>query len=77
MVSSDPAWLDSMYNNRARVPEHPVHLARWASESADARAFLTCSLDLPYGDEPSETALHPAALRRRAAGSCARSRPWR
>lgn len=55
MALHDPAWLDSMYNNRARVPEHPVHLARWASKSADARAFLTCSLDLPYGDEPSET----------------------
>lgn len=55
MALYDPAWLDSMYNNRARVPEHPVHLARWASKSANARASLDCRLDLPYGDGPSET----------------------
>lgn len=55
MSLHDPAWLDTMYNNRARVPEHPVHLARWASSSAAARASLRGSLDLPYGDEPGET----------------------
>ena len=39
MAPNDPAWLDRMYNNRARVPEHPVHLARWASESAERARF--------------------------------------
>src|SRR6202012_2642017 len=28
MPSQDPAWLDSMYNNRALVPDHPAYLQR-------------------------------------------------
>lgn len=32
-----PAWLDRMYNNRALVPEHAMHFARWADASEDAR----------------------------------------
>jgi arylformamidase len=55
MALHDPAWLDTMYNNRARVPEFPVHLARWASSSAAARTSLKGSLDLPYGEGPGET----------------------
>lgn len=54
MVSYDPAWLDRMYNNRARVPGHPAYFARWAAESAAARAALQCQADLRYGDEPGE-----------------------
>jgi arylformamidase len=55
MVSNDPAWLDRMYNNRARVPEHPAYFARWAAESAATRASLACRIDLRYGVEPGET----------------------
>lgn len=48
----DPAWLDTQYNNRARVPEAVLHMQRWAADSATARAQLLASqqavLDLPY-----------------------------
>jgi arylformamidase len=51
----DPAWLDRMYNNRALVPEHARHFARWADASAKARDAFECVLDLPYGDTPGQT----------------------
>jgi arylformamidase len=55
MVSYDPAWLDRMYNNRARVPGHPAYLERWEADSAALRASLPCSVDVRYGDGPGET----------------------
>jgi len=51
----DPAWLDAEYNNRELVPEHADIFARWARESASARASRPCVLDLPYGDSAAET----------------------
>ncbi|MBY0338010.1 MAG: alpha/beta hydrolase, partial [Acetobacteraceae bacterium] len=30
--------LEAEYNNRARVPDHPAHLARWQREAAAFRA---------------------------------------
>ncbi|RYX95210.1 MAG: alpha/beta hydrolase [Comamonadaceae bacterium] len=51
---ADPAWLDLMYNNRARVPEHPAYLAQWAEASASARATLPRVLDVAYGDSAGE-----------------------
>ena len=51
----DPQWLDRMYNNRLLVPDHAVHLARWAEESRNAREQLSCQLDLLYGNSPGET----------------------
>jgi arylformamidase len=51
----DADWLERMYNNRARVPAHAEHFARWARDSAAARAGSPCQLDLAYGDEPGET----------------------
>ncbi len=53
--SKDPAWHDEQYNNRARVPEAPSILARWAEASALARKGLTAQLDVPFGDAPSDT----------------------
>lgn len=50
-----PAWLDRMYNNRALVPEHAIHFARWAEASDDARAAHPCQTDIAYGDGPQET----------------------
>jgi len=51
----DPAWLDRQYNNRALVPEHAAHFARWATESAQARQTLPCLLDVAYGHGVGET----------------------
>jgi arylformamidase len=50
----DDAWHNRMYNNRARVPGYAAHFARWASESALARANHPCDLDLPYGEAAGE-----------------------
>lgn len=55
--AASPAWLDSQYNNRARVPEAVQHLQRWAADSATARAALQASgqalLDVPYMADPA------------------------
>ena len=55
MNRTDTEWLDRMYNNRALVPEHATHFARWAETSAQARASQPCSLDLAYGTSQRET----------------------
>lgn len=55
MPRIDPAWLDRMYNNRALVPEHGAHFARWAADSAAARASQPCTLDIAYGSGAGET----------------------
>ena len=55
----DQAELDRQLNLRARWPEHPEYFARWAKDSAAARARLAksgdCRLDLAYGAAPAET----------------------
>jgi arylformamidase len=55
MKKHDPAWLDRMYNNRALVPAHATHFARWAEASQDAREAHACETDLAYGEGPMET----------------------
>lgn len=55
MSKWDPDWLDSMYNNRALVPEHAMHFARWAEASEDAREAHANQRDIAYGDGPLET----------------------
>jgi len=50
----DRAALDAQYNNRARVPEHETHSARWGAASEAARRELRCKLDLAYGPTPAE-----------------------
>ncbi len=55
MSAKTSAWFDSMYNNRALVPDHAAHFAQWAQTSANARASLKCTLDIAYGDGPNET----------------------
>lgn len=54
MNPPDPAWLDRMYNNRARVAEHEAHFRHWAEASAQARRTLPCTLDIPYGQGSGE-----------------------
>jgi arylformamidase len=62
MTRRDPAWFDSQYDNRARVPAWPQHLERWAQASAVAREGLSRRLDLQYGPGPQETLdVFPAA----------------
>ncbi len=51
----DTQWLERMYNNRMRVPDHGDYFARWAAQSALARKHLPCELDVPYGDGHRET----------------------
>jgi arylformamidase len=48
------AHWDSLYNNRAAVPDHPQYFARWAEKSEAARRSLRCYLDVPYGSHAME-----------------------
>lgn len=49
MTLPTAAWLDTMYNNRAMVPEHASYFERWAQASSNARQTRHCVLDVPYG----------------------------
>lgn len=55
MTSFDPAWLEGMYNNLARVKDHLAYFERWGRESAAARETLPARIDLPYGQGVNET----------------------
>ncbi len=55
MVTQNSAWHDSMYNNRALVPNFATHFEHWLDGSKSARANLKCTLDMVYGDGPHET----------------------
>ncbi|MEO5672050.1 MAG: alpha/beta hydrolase [Ramlibacter sp.] len=50
----DAEWLDSMYNNRALVPEHAEHFRRWSADSAEATRAHARQLDVRYGGGPNE-----------------------
>ena len=54
-MTPDTDWLERMYNNRARVPEHGEYFKRWAAESARVRAAQPSQVDLPYGPGGNET----------------------
>jgi len=41
--------LEAEYNNRARVPDHAIHIAGWHRDAAAYRATARCELDVPYG----------------------------
>ena len=57
MQPGSPLWLDTQYNNRARVPQALQHLQRWAGDSGAARSQLLAGgqaiLDQPYMDVPT------------------------
>jgi len=53
--STDPAWLEAQYNNRALVPDHARYLTRWAEASALVRNQARCALDLRYGPARKST----------------------
>ena len=50
-MPQDPIWLETEYNNRAKVPAHPAIFAAWAR---DARAFREswphAERDIAYGE---------------------------
>ena len=48
-------FVEREYNLRAAFPDHPDWFARWAADSAAARAELACHLDLRYGSGPKQT----------------------
>lgn len=58
MHSADPVWLDSQYNNRARIPDHAQLFERWRQASAAAREGLGGRLDLAYGTGTQERLDH-------------------
>ncbi len=66
----DPEWLDRQYNNRALVPEHGMHLSRWAEWSARARQRPGVITDVAYGLSPDERLdlFLPTPRRRKPAG---------
>ncbi|CAN5165049.1 alpha/beta hydrolase [soil metagenome] len=53
-IDKSPAWYDTQYNNRARIPGHPAILAHWAAASAEALATHTDMREVAYGDDASE-----------------------
>ena len=50
----DPAWLDSMYNNRRLVPDYASYFDRWVQASQTVRTSQPCSLDVAYGPSAGE-----------------------
>jgi arylformamidase len=48
-MSSGNIDLEAEYNNRARVPEHPTHIAGWQKDAAAYRQNAACELDVAYG----------------------------
>lgn len=53
-IRYDGPLMDRMYNNRELVPDHPEHLRRWATASADAVRTQPRELDVRYGGGPNE-----------------------
>ena len=54
MTPKDPAWLDSMYNNRALVPDYAMYFERWVQTSKAVRSNQPCTLDVSYGNSAGE-----------------------
>lgn len=48
-MASEELDFEAEYNNRARVPEHPTHIAGWQRDAAAYRETARCELDLAYG----------------------------
>jgi arylformamidase len=59
----NPTWLEAQYDNRARVADSAVHLAKWSEASVLAREGSPAKrLDIAYGEGPSESLdIFPAA----------------
>ena len=55
MKSRTGNTLDSLYNNRALVPDYATYFSRWQEASARVRQTQPCELDVSYGQGDSET----------------------
>ena len=42
--------LETEYNNRARVPDHPGIIAGWQADAAAYRETALCELGISYGE---------------------------
>src|SRR5664279_769367 len=61
MTASEGAFAEREYNLRAAFPDHAEWFARWAADSARARASLRVERDVRYGAGPKQTVdLFPA-----------------
>ena len=54
MTERNPEWLDSMYNNRALVPDYAAYFERWIKQSKMARNTQRGTLDIAYGKSAGE-----------------------
>jgi len=56
-MDNDTAYLDSLFNNRAAVPDFQDYVDRWADKSESTRRSMHDRLekDVPYGDDMMET----------------------
>jgi len=48
-MAAEERDLEAEYNNRARVPEHPAHIAGWQRDAATYRDHAAGEFDLAYG----------------------------
>lgn len=56
-MDNDTAYLDSLYNNRAAIPDYQAYFDRWAERSETTRRSMRDRLekDVPYGNDIMET----------------------
>jgi arylformamidase len=54
LIEMNPALLETEYNNRARVPEHPAIIAGWAADAASYRSAHP-PRRITYGAGPRHT----------------------
>jgi arylformamidase len=54
VLTASPAWFDTQYNNRARIPQHPAILRYWSAASAQARKRHVEMVEAAYGSGPRE-----------------------
>ena len=56
-MNNDTAYLESLYNNRAAVPDFQACFDRWEAKSNETFRALRAQVekDVPYGDDIMET----------------------
>jgi len=54
MTKPTSAYYEQQYNARAMIPDHARIFERWKLRSQEARAQLSCRLDIPYGASAAE-----------------------